>query len=318
MRPKFCRTVWSLALPFIAVAFSAAQMKCPDMPDKITQVNHDVMSDVNASVGSLGKLRAGQLEVKTDVVAKNLFEKYPNTDRILIAQMMTAMFCPLVRDNATLKDAEKLHLVTEFSDHVYKFVNSDYKPGPSVPSKPKVTSNANSQTPSTPQAEAAKNTTAVPAPVQPPNTLDCGGGNCAVSTGQQGGITAGQINIDTDRALTNGDAMNMIAKLENHKGKVAISAMGEAEQVNLAMQLNEVLAHAPGWEGSHTQTRFLMLSYIVHGIEVQVPKGQEDNGNALVAALQAARLKAYTIPKTDSSGLVGKDDEIGIVIGMKH
>jgi hypothetical protein len=30
---------------------------------------------------------------------------------------------------------------------------------------------------------------------QPPITQDCGGGNCAASVGQQGGITAGQINV---------------------------------------------------------------------------------------------------------------------------
>jgi hypothetical protein len=37
---------------------------------------------------------------------------------------------------------------------------------------------------------------------QTPQRLDCGGGNCAVSTGQQGGITAGQINVTSVRSLT--------------------------------------------------------------------------------------------------------------------
>lgn len=36
----------------------------------------------------------------------------------------------------------------------------------------------------------------------PAMTQDCGGGNCAASVGQQGGITAGQINVDTDRHLS--------------------------------------------------------------------------------------------------------------------
>jgi hypothetical protein len=42
----------------------------------------------------------------------------------------------------------------------------------------------------------------IPVALQPEQKLDCGGGNCAQSSGQQGGITAGQLNIDTDRRLT--------------------------------------------------------------------------------------------------------------------
>jgi hypothetical protein len=41
-----------------------------------------------------------------------------------------------------------------------------------------------------------------PAPEQLPIRQDCGGGNCAASVGQQGGVTAGQINVDTDRHLS--------------------------------------------------------------------------------------------------------------------
>ena len=98
------------------------------MPDKITQVNRDVRSDVNASVGSLGKLKAGEVGVKTDVVAKNLFEKYPNTDRIIVVQMMAATYCSLLRDSKTVRDSEKLRLWAEFSERVFKFENPNYNP----------------------------------------------------------------------------------------------------------------------------------------------------------------------------------------------
>jgi hypothetical protein len=40
-------------------------------------------------------------------------------------------------------------------------------------------------------------TTTTTARPSPPQQLDCGGGNCAMSTGQQGGITAGQIELTT-------------------------------------------------------------------------------------------------------------------------
>jgi hypothetical protein len=48
---------------------------------------------------------------------------------------------------------------------------------------------------------------------------DCGGGNCAVSSGQTGGVTAGQINIDTDRHL----APKQIADIKT--AKAVCSAM---------------------------------------------------------------------------------------------
>jgi hypothetical protein len=57
------------ASPVFAIG-SLAQIPCPGMPDKITQINRDVRSDVELGIGSLGKLKAGQLGVQTDVVAK--------------------------------------------------------------------------------------------------------------------------------------------------------------------------------------------------------------------------------------------------------
>jgi hypothetical protein len=54
----------------------------------------------------------------------------------------------------------------------------------------------------TAKAKANKDSPPVTPPQQPPIKQDCGAGNCAASVGQQGGVTAGQINIDTDRRLT--------------------------------------------------------------------------------------------------------------------
>jgi hypothetical protein len=124
---------WSI----LSAGVSAAQdLPCPPMPDKITQVNRDVRSDVSAGVGSLGKLKAGEVGVKTDVVAKNLFEKYPNTDRIIVVQMMAATYCSLLRDSKAVKDSEKLRLWGEFSDRVFKFENPGYNPTTHQPPKP--------------------------------------------------------------------------------------------------------------------------------------------------------------------------------------
>lgn len=130
---------------------SPAQIPCPPMPDKITQVNHDVQSDVQLGIGSLGKLQAGQLGVKTDVIAKNLFDKYPNADRVIVVQMMAATYCPMIRDDKTLKDGEKRQLWSEFQDRVFKFANPSYSPSPAQrpKSKPNVSHDAGQQSSST-------------------------------------------------------------------------------------------------------------------------------------------------------------------------
>ena len=138
MKRSHLLTVWALlGGPLLTVGVSTAQLQCPPMPDKITQVNRDVRSEVEANVGSLGKLKAGQVGVKTEVVAKNLFDKYPNTDRIAVVQMMAATYCSMIRDSKTLKDSEKLRLWEEFSERVFKFENPSYNPPLPTTSKSK-------------------------------------------------------------------------------------------------------------------------------------------------------------------------------------
>ena len=142
MKRSHWAKVWGLlAGPLLAGGAATAQLPCPPMPDKITQVNHDVRSDVKAGIGTLGKLKAGQLGVETDVVAKNLFDKYPNADRLVVVQMMAATYCPMIRDSKTLKDYEKLRMWSEFSDRVFKFENPNYNaaPTPAPKVKPNLT-----------------------------------------------------------------------------------------------------------------------------------------------------------------------------------
>lgn len=127
MRSFVLTTFQALAYLTLATGNIEAQLDCPPMPDKVTQVNHDVRTDVGLAVGSLGKLKAGQLGARIDVTTNNLFEKYPNTDRILIAQMMSATYCEMIRDSKTLKEADKRHLWSEFTDRVFAFDNSAYK-----------------------------------------------------------------------------------------------------------------------------------------------------------------------------------------------
>jgi hypothetical protein len=50
----------------------------------------DIKADVDAAIGKLGAVKAGSLTARTEVVAKDLADKYPNADRLHVADMMSA------------------------------------------------------------------------------------------------------------------------------------------------------------------------------------------------------------------------------------
>lgn len=94
-----------------------ASIKCPPMPNAVTDVNKDVRSDISGSVAALGKVKAGDISVKTEVVAKNLFDKYPNVDRLVALQTMAATYCQML-DASNLTDNEKLARWERFQEKV--------------------------------------------------------------------------------------------------------------------------------------------------------------------------------------------------------
>src|ERR1700724_3543877 len=114
MKPSRILTLATLLGGSILAPRASSGLTCPPMPDKVTQVNRDVRSDVHADVGALGKLKTGQVGIETEVVAKNLFDKYPNADRLLVVGMMAATYCSMIQDSKTLKDTDKLRLWSEF------------------------------------------------------------------------------------------------------------------------------------------------------------------------------------------------------------
>ena len=112
-------------------SFVVAAVPCPPMPDAITTINRDVKSDINASVGSLGKLKAGEVAAKTEVVSKFLLDKYPNLDKILALQTMSATYCAML-NQSSLSDIDKLERWEKFQDKALSLQTS----APSRPTSP--------------------------------------------------------------------------------------------------------------------------------------------------------------------------------------
>ncbi len=103
---------------------SIATITCPLMPTSVTDVNRDIKSDINASAASLWKVKAGEVSTKTEITAKNLFEKYPNIDKLITLQTMAATYCTMLRDTKTVSEKEKLDRWERFQEKVLSLQSS--------------------------------------------------------------------------------------------------------------------------------------------------------------------------------------------------
>ncbi|MBI3525721.1 MAG: hypothetical protein HY066_14585 [Betaproteobacteria bacterium] len=108
-------------------AHAASTLPCPPMPAAVTDVSRDVKSDIGVSVGSLGRVKAGELGVKTETVANNLFGRFPNVDRLLALQMMASTYCGML-NALDIPNSEKLSRWERFQDKVLSLQSSAEMP----------------------------------------------------------------------------------------------------------------------------------------------------------------------------------------------
>jgi len=86
-------TLYGLCILAVFSTFAQAELNCPEMPKGITDVSHDVKSDISASVGRLAGIKVGEASIKTEIEAKAIYEKFPDVDKIFILQMLSATYC---------------------------------------------------------------------------------------------------------------------------------------------------------------------------------------------------------------------------------
>lgn len=82
-----------LGIPTITLA---ATIVCPPMPAAISDVTHDAHLDIETNIGALGKIKAGELAAKGNIVARNVYEKYPGISRDFVTQTMAATYCSML------------------------------------------------------------------------------------------------------------------------------------------------------------------------------------------------------------------------------
>ncbi|MGO9087024.1 MAG: hypothetical protein ACLP6G_23570 [Terriglobales bacterium] len=106
---------------------------------------------------------------------------------------------------------------------------------------------------------------------QPPIKQDCGGGNCAASVGQSGGVTAGSINIGTvEQRIPEDKKAELINVLSQIRGKVAVFIYSGAN-VKFAQDWDGVL-RAAGWNVGPIGESFLPTGRVITGIRILAPE----------------------------------------------
>ena len=83
----------------------SADFPCP-APNE--QLAHNVSGDVQGQAQGLLKLGTAELKGGLQKTVVNLWEKYPNADRIAIVQNLQSTSCNLVKTSTTLSDEQKL------------------------------------------------------------------------------------------------------------------------------------------------------------------------------------------------------------------
>jgi hypothetical protein len=138
------------------------------MPTAVTSVNRDVKSDITASIGSLGKAKVGDIAIKTEVEANNLFAKYPNVDKSLALQTMASTYCEILRGTTAISDTEKIDRWERFQIKVLALEQSVPKPTQAKPHpQPQPERSVQSGTPaSQSSAPASGSTIYVPKEIQ--------------------------------------------------------------------------------------------------------------------------------------------------------
>lgn len=104
-----------------------AQIQCPSPPE---QASKDSKVAVQAAVGRLGPIKAGEVSTEVQRTTRDLLSALPQPDRVYLEQMMFSAFCSSIRDNKAMSDTEKSKALREYATEVRRTLS------PSAPSKP--------------------------------------------------------------------------------------------------------------------------------------------------------------------------------------
>ncbi|SDC48304.1 hypothetical protein SAMN05421548_10778 [Paraburkholderia lycopersici] len=98
---RLARVVAAFVLYSLAPNANAeGEITCPPMPPPADSIGHNVQTAISAKAGTLGKISAAQIEVKTETTAQSLFDKFPHADRLTALQILSSTYCSILKDQA--------------------------------------------------------------------------------------------------------------------------------------------------------------------------------------------------------------------------
>ena len=115
MRPYL---VVAAALVGLQMQARAQGFECPE-PSK--QVGASIKGEIGGQVQGLLKMAGVDVKGAVETSVVNLFEKYPNADRVAIIQNFQSTACNVIR-NSSLPDEKKFGLILELATSMEKFL----------------------------------------------------------------------------------------------------------------------------------------------------------------------------------------------------
>jgi len=95
-------------LAFVAIlssAWPALALKCPEPPEA---ARRDITNDLRIALGGLWKLRIAELDNKTEVVPRSIYERTTAPEKLYFAELSTSVFCGLLNDAKEMPEREKI------------------------------------------------------------------------------------------------------------------------------------------------------------------------------------------------------------------
>jgi hypothetical protein len=111
-----------VTLGILLCAQSTAQAQGFECPAPIKQVDTNIKGDISGSAQTLLKIGSADVKGTVDKTVVNLFEKYPNVDRVVMVQNYQSMTCNFLK-NSTLPDEKKLDRILELATSLQKYLN---------------------------------------------------------------------------------------------------------------------------------------------------------------------------------------------------
>lgn len=110
----------------------AASLECAEPPK---QLSSSIENDATVTVKALRRwLGEAGLRNQTEIGINNLYQKYPNADRLILAQLLVSLFCTMLADASDLTTEERFKLYAETRDRILTLVTPAMEPNSNAPS----------------------------------------------------------------------------------------------------------------------------------------------------------------------------------------